>query len=160
MSFLFFGNDEISKPNSTKLEDISKGKEALRLFYNRSKSKYNINYSFDEMIEKINKEKSHFIAGFGLGINTINPTPKRLEDSMINVADITKGELPKNLYDFQKSLSERLQKIDTQAVLDITEKTVKEAADIAVTAATGFAAYKFLALIIPVVLYFLSKREK
>ena len=159
MGFLFFGNDDEIK-TTTKLEDISKGKDALRVFYNRAKSKFDVEYSYEEMIEKINSEKSHFIEGFGLGINSVNPTQQRLEDSMINVADVTKGQLPKDLYDFQKALSERLQKIDTQAVLDIASESATEAAKIAVTAAAGFSMYKALALAIPVILFFMSKGKK
>lgn len=138
---------------------MTSGRQALTIFHDEQVRLFNVPYSLDELISQVGPKwfPESLSNAFELDENL---TPSRISNAMLSLARMSQGKIPLNYQVFLSALTNQVQKIDFKAFLEITENTLTDTKNIAVNAGATYGAYKILALLIPIVLYFLNKKEK
>lgn len=142
--------------------DRSLGENALRIFYKESKSLYgeSFPYSFNEFLSVIDKRQKSFIGGLGLGISLTEISESRLNESMINLARLSKGGIPKENRIFTQALQDQLQAFDVEFFTEVTKATIIDTAEIVKKAGIGIAGTYLAWLSIPVLIFLFSIYKK
>ena len=142
--------------------DRSLGENALRIFYEESKSRYgeSFPYSFDEFLKVIDGRSKSYINGLGLGIAFTEISESRLRTSMINLAELSKGGIPKENNVFTQALQDQLQAFDVEFFTEVAKETIEDSIEIIKVAGIGITG-TYLALgSIPVILFLYSLYKK
>lgn len=121
--------------------DIQKGQEALTIFHNTMTSQFPDSYSlsYDELLDQVSAtpdgtpQRDIFLDGMGTAITAINMTQGQIQDAMVNLANQSQGQLPKQSA-FFKALSNRM---STLTASDWIQAAPQIALDTAATAVQG-----------------------
>lgn len=121
--------------NFQPMNDIDRGREALKYFHNSSVGYSNYGLGFDEMLTRVSKGRPDiFLEGVGLAINSIGMSDSHVRDSMEGLAKQAQGRLPANNSVFYKALSDRE---GTLTFTDWVKVTPQAAANTALDLAKG-----------------------
>ena len=91
--------------NFQPLNDIDRGREALKYYHNESVKFPNYGLTFDELITRFGG--SNFLEGMGLVINSGEMSDSHVQEAMENLANQGQGRMPGNFSIFYKALSDR-----------------------------------------------------
>lgn len=106
---------------------IDKAREALKYFHNESAGFSGYNISFDELILKINKDRSDyvnsFLVNYGKSVVASDLSSSELKSVMENLAQQGQGRIPSNSNVFFQALISEVQninwvKVGVEAVVD------------------------------------------
>lgn len=91
--------------NYQPMNDIDRGREALKYYHNESVKFPNYGLKFDELILRFGG--ADFLDGLGLAINSNSMSDSHVQDAMENLANQGKGRMPGSFSVFFKALSDR-----------------------------------------------------
>lgn len=119
------------------VNDIDRGRAALKYFHNRSCAYSPYKETLDSLISKVGgKRPEFFLEGLGMAINTIGMSDSQVRDAMTNLAEVSHGQVPQNSV-FYKALSNRVSSLTTG---DWIKGLPEIAGNTALDAAKGFEA--------------------
>lgn len=146
--------------DTTALEDRENGLRAIEMFHTHSKNLFPMAYylTFDELVQIIDGRGKSSISGLGLGIAITDTDWDKVDEAMEALAETAKGQIPATNNSFNMALSNRLQEIDFDAIMEISSDTatdlVKHSQELGDKALTGlkgtFALFSQAKYLIPV----------
>lgn len=91
--------------NFQPMNDVDRGREALKYYHNESVKYPNYGLTFDQLIQRFGG--FDIVEGLGLAINSSEMSDSHVQEAMENLANQAKGRMPSSFSVFFKALSDR-----------------------------------------------------
>lgn len=102
--------------------DLETGKTALKYFHNASTRFAGYKLTFDQLLASYGKKADIYAEGIGLTIRIQELSDSRVRTSMVKLASVAQGRIPKDHLEYNKFLSDEAAEIN---FLDATASVIK-----------------------------------